>query len=140
MATTVDASGLLDALDRFAVEKLDRANEMFATLVGDAAPRRTQGLYNSIESTDAEMSGSSATATTKVTAEYADYVDKGTGIYGPEGVPITPKTPGGVLVFDWPAAGGIIFTRRVMGTPPTRFWSDAVQLWPQIVKRVEVGG
>jgi hypothetical protein len=38
-----------------------------------------------------------------------------------------------VLVFDWPAAGGIVFARQVRGTEPTHFWERTLDAWPAII-------
>ena len=70
-------------------------------------------------------------------APYASFQNYGTGIYGPEGTPIVPRRPGGVLVFDWPAAGGIVFARSVRGTEPTHYWERTLDEWPEILKASE---
>lgn len=41
---------------------------------------------------------------------YAGYLERGTGIYGPRGKPITPTKPGGVLAFPGAVGGGTAFT------------------------------
>lgn len=42
--------------------------------------------------------------------------------------PIRPRRAGGVLVFDWPKAGGVVFLRHVNhpGNPPRPWWRAVV--------------
>jgi hypothetical protein len=143
---TINADGLLDAFERYAVAKLERCGELFANEVETNAPKRTRRLVDSIEQSTVTVYPDRVSMTVRVTATsddgapYPAFQNEGTGIFGPDGVPITPKKPGGVLVFDWPAAGGIVFAKSVRGTEPTRFWDKAVDAWPDIVSRVERGG
>lgn len=136
----------MEALERYAVAKLERCAELFVDEVETNAPKRTRALVDSIETSQPVVHPDRVTMTVRVTATsdegapYPTFQNEGTGIYGPDGVPIRPKKPGGVLVFDWPAAGGIVFARSVRGTEPTRFWDKAVGEWPNIVARVTHGG
>lgn len=63
---------------------------------------------------------------------YADYLDKGTGIYGPKGKPITPKKTGGVLRFTVPdakvkgAENGVVFAKSVKGIKPRHFVRNSI--------------
>lgn len=142
----VDTDGIMDALERYAVAKLERCAELFVEEVETNAPKRTRALVDSIETSEPTVYPDRVVITVRVTATspegapYPTFQNEGTGIYGPEGVPIRPKKPGGVLVFDWPAAGGIVFARSVRGTEPTRFWDKAVDEWRNIVARVTHGG
>jgi glycine/D-amino acid oxidase-like deaminating enzyme len=64
-------------------------------------------------------------------AEYALYVMKGTGIYGPRGVPITPKR-GQYLVFRG-RDGGLVYAREVRGQRANPFLVNALKAaspWP----------
>jgi hypothetical protein len=143
---TVSAEGLLRSVEEYAVRKLGRCGELFVAEVERNAPKRTRELVDSIESTTPVIFTDEVRMTVRVTATsddgapYPTFQNEGTGIFGPEGQPIRPKKPGGVLVFDWPAAGGIVFARSVIGTEPTRFWDKAVDEWPNILARVTNGG
>jgi hypothetical protein len=140
MPVKADTSRIDRELQRVSVRMARRCAILFEQEVKRGAPRRTGELVGSIERDDPTVAGDTININVTVGAEYARYVDEGTGIYGPDGRPITPKRPGGVLRFDWPAAGGIVFARRVRGSPPTRFWQKAVAMWPFIVRRVSAGG
>lgn len=54
---------------------------------------------------------------------YALWVHEGTGIFGPEGMPITPVSAS-VLVFE--VDGEMIFARQVSGRPPDPFYDRAM--------------
>lgn len=58
--------------------------------------------------------------------EYAGFQEYGTGIYGPEKRPITPKR-GKVLTWVDPDTGQRIFARAVRGVPPKRFMHRAIE-------------
>jgi hypothetical protein len=63
---------------------------------------------------------------------YAWYVVKGTGIYGPRRRPITPKNAE-VLVFR--VGGQVVFARQVKGQKPNPFLVNALKAaspWPVI--------
>lgn len=55
---------------------------------------------------------------------YGIYVHDGTGIYGPKGVPIRPKT---AKFLSWKSKkGNRVFARQVLGMRPNPFLKDAV--------------
>lgn len=56
---------------------------------------------------------------------YALYVEMGTGLYGPRHKRITPKRPGGLLV--WEDAGGKHFARSTRGMRPQPFIRPSLQ-------------
>ena len=139
-SVNVDASALLAATTDTGVKMARRASRLFVQTARGRAPRRTGALADSIREHPPVVTPTRVTVRVTCDAEYGEYQDQGTGIYGPQGRPITPKKPGGLLVFDWPAAGGVVFARKVRGTEPTRFWSSTVKDWPVIVRRVQAGG
>jgi hypothetical protein len=50
---------------------------------------------------------------------------------------IVPRRAGGLLVFNWPKAGGTVFLRRVHhpGNPPDPWWRQTLERnWPQALK------
>lgn len=57
--------------------------------------------------------------------KYALAVHNGTGVYGPKGVPITPKH-GKVLVFTSRKTGQLVFTRSVKGMKGTPYLRNAL--------------
>lgn len=103
----------------------DRLPLVSSAMVDDtraACSRRSGTLADSIEADAWAEEGDRYTTTIRATVDYAQYQDEGTGIYGPTGMRIFP-TSAKVLVFDWPAAGGVVFARSVAGAPGTHFWS-----------------
>ncbi|BDD81487.1 hypothetical protein TPB0596_12500 [Tsukamurella pulmonis] len=58
--------------------------------------------------------------------EYAEYQERGTGIYGPHGTPIVPVTKK-ALKFKPKGSGKFVFRPSVAGTPATRFLSKALE-------------
>lgn len=87
-----------------------------------ACSRRTGALADSIGADDWSASGDTYTSRIFASAPYAAFQDQGTGVYGPSGSRIFPRTAK-VLAFDWPAAGGVVFARSVAGSPGTHFFS-----------------
>jgi hypothetical protein len=68
--------------------------------------------------------GSRYETTVRSLAPYSLWVDQGTGIFGPVGTRIYPRTAK-VLAFHWTnRGGGLFFFRSVRGTPAQRFFTD----------------
>lgn len=89
--------------------------------------QRTGRLINSLSigASDGEFSEIPGGYRVGTNVDYARYVQEGTGIYGPTGRPITPKT-GQYLVFT--ANGRQYFLKSVRGAParPYLYVDDAV--------------
>lgn len=131
----VDASMLVARLREMANDYGQRLGEEFVSRAQQRCSRRSGDLADSIEVDSISDDGSNIAVHVIVGEDYAQYQDEGTGIFGPEGVPITPVTAK-VLRFDWPAAGGIVFAHSVAGSPGTHFFSDTVKDWSNIVAAV----
>lgn len=103
--------------------------ELTRSLVVDdtkgAASRRSGEMADSVECDPWADAGTRYETTIRATSDHARFQDEGTGIYGPEGTRIEAHG-GGVLAFDWPAAGGVVFFRSVAGSPGTHFFHDAM--------------
>lgn len=140
MPASVDASALLDGVTELGARLMTSLGDEFVSRAKQGASRRTGELEAGITADPPSVSPEEITLDVHSSAEHSKWQDEGTGIYGPEGTPITSTRPGGVLVFDWPAAGGIVFARSVKGSPGTRFWTNTLEAWPQIVRTVSVGG
>lgn len=133
---TTDASILHERVRAFALERAERLGDEFIDTLRGNMPRRTGDMAASAEVDEIKETSEGVTVKVIVRSPYARFQNDGTGIYGPDGVPITPvRSP--VLVFDWPAAGGLVFTRRVRGTEPTHFWERTLDQWPQMLRAVE---
>ena len=61
----------------------------------------------------------------KSSKKYADYVDKGTGLYGPRKKLITPKKKGGVLFFK--VGGEKVFVKSSEGIKPRHFVRKSIR-------------
>lgn len=62
--------------------------------------------------------------------DYSQYVQRGTGVYGPRGRPIRGRP---VMVFPDRQGGGLVFARQVRGQPPQPFMLEALRAaspWP----------
>lgn len=75
-------------------------------------------------------------AEVKSSASYMKYLDKGTGIYGPKGQPITPTTKK-VLKFVY--KGKTVFAKQVKGIQPQKIVEKSIQATtpkiPEFVKQ-----
>lgn len=116
-----------------AVDLCRRAGLVTVTETQAAASRRTGALAAGISSSEPALVDARVTQTIVSAEPYSEFQDVGTGIYGPRGARIFPRTAK-ALRFDWPAAGGIVFAKSVAGSPgrhffhtpmPTR-WHDAL--------------
>lgn len=100
-----------------------RAADQTVIATQAAASRRTGALAAGISHDQPVYAEPRVLVTITSAAPYSQYQDEGTGIYGPAGTRIFPRTAK-VLRFDWAAAGGIVFARSVAGAPGTHFWSE----------------
>lgn len=131
---SVDVESLKHQVREYALARAGRLGDAFIEQLRQNMPRRTGNLAESASVTSIEPKTDGVTVKITVSSPYGRFQNDGTGIYGPDGVPITPRRAGGVLVFDWPAAGGVVFARRVRGTEPTHFWERTLDQWPQIIE------
>lgn len=126
-------SPLVNELRRRAPLETTNLAEKFVRAVREGVSRRTGRTADSVQITSTRVRSDGATVTVRVNEESGRYQDEGTGIYGPEGRRIEAR-PGGVLAFDWPAAGGMVFVHSVAGSPGNRFWTNALNAWPDVVR------
>lgn len=110
-------------VEQHAVELCQRALDVTREQTVQATSRRTGALAAGITTTQPALSGTRVTAQIESAAEYSRWQDEGTGVYGPSGQRIFPTTAK-VLVFDWPAAGGVVFARSVAGAPGRHFFHE----------------
>lgn len=108
-------------------QNLPQVSDLMVAATQQDCSRRTGALADSIMVDDWQNQGNRYTTTISAGRGLPDpnvarYQDQGTGLFGPAGVRITPRSAK-VLVFDWPAAGGVVFARSVAGSPPTYFFS-----------------
>lgn len=135
---TILRDTLDDGLRELALRLGTRLGDEFVNEAQNNASRRTGEMADSVAADPPEFTGESVVVHVAVGAEHGIYQDQGTGIYGPEGVPITPRSAR-VLRFDSPILG-LVFAHSVRGSEPTRWWTKAVDAWRQIVMRVSIGG
>lgn len=91
------------------------------------APKRTNKLAKSIRVANFVAVGKDTISTTVEASgdwknPYALFPEDGTGIYGPKGEKITPKT-GNMMVFDW--NGKTVYTPYTKGQRAQRYMSMA---------------
>lgn len=83
------------------------------------APHRTGTLQRSILTQINYPTGQ-----VSVDAKYGQFIEQGTGIYGPSGSPIVPKT---AKVLAWKGAAGMVFARSVKGMRAKPFFKPGVE-------------
>jgi hypothetical protein len=128
-----DTSGLADRVREFARARAEAIGETFVETARGFAPRRTGAGADSIQVESITEQSNGYTIHVTVAEIYMRYQNDGTGLYGPNGTPITPKN-GKFLVFPALIGGGMVFARSVRGTEPTHFWERTVEAWPRIVQ------
>lgn len=64
----------------------------------------------------------------KISAPHAQWVDRGTGVYGPHHSPIVP-TRAQFLRFYWDKVGAWVFARSVRGMPGAKFSKAATDVF-----------
>lgn len=104
-------------------QRLEAVRQEVEDQTKQAASSRSGALREGISCDTWADAGSRFETTIRSTAPYSEFQDDGTGIYGPTGERIT-STGGGVLRFDWPAAGGVVFAWSVAGSPGTHFFRE----------------
>ena len=107
-------------------DRLPAVSEFMVEDTRAACSRRTGALADSIMCDPWTESGDAFTTTISAgrsleNPDVARYQEEGTGIFSPEGGRIFPTTAR-VLVFDWPARGGLTFARSVAGAPGTHYF------------------
>lgn len=110
---------------RQALKFINDVNAEIATRARRLAPKASGGLRASIRVERAKVVGDRVTGRVVAFAKHAVYQHEGTGIYGPRGVRIRPRSRQ-ALRFYWRKAGGVVFFRSVRGTKPTKFLTRAM--------------
>lgn len=83
------------------------------------APHRTGTLQRSIL-TNVDYPKGEVT----VNEKYGEWIENGTGIYGPTGQRITPKK---AKALAWMGAGGMVFARSIKGMKARPFFKPGIQ-------------
>lgn len=120
---------LADRIRERALALVMVAADATVTATQNAAPvGETGNLRESIAHAQPVVNDPYITCTIEASAEYAAYVDRGTGIFGPSGAPITGNP---FLAFRWPRMGpGIFVFRSVKGSPAKNFFTEPMpQRW-----------
>lgn len=111
-------------LTRASERALKRAGDLAEAKAKELAPKDTGYLAASIYQDFHPGSIETMSMEIVAGADYSLAVEKGTGIYGPRGRPITPKTK---KVMRFPTAGKIVFAKRVSGQRGQHFMSRALR-------------
>jgi len=85
----------------------------------ELAPHRTGALQRSIQTQVDYPVG-----TVSVEEKYGQWIESGTGIYGPTGQRIQPKS---AKVLAWQGATGMMFARSIKGMKPRPFFKPGVE-------------
>lgn len=104
---------------------VDRAAVIARDDTRAAASRRTGALADGIDISPAQGSPLVISTITSA-APYSQYQDEGTGVYGPTGTRIFPRSAK-ALVFDWPAAGGVVAFRSIAGAPGRHYFHEPMR-------------
>lgn len=104
-------------------QNLDAARVVLVELIRAPLNQVSGQLYNSIFVDAWSENGSTYSSTARALAPYALYVDKGTGIYGPNGNRIYPTTAK-ALTFFWTSRGAVYSFRSVRGMPGQNFFDE----------------
>jgi HK97 gp10 family phage protein len=83
------------------------------------APHRTGALQRSVQY---EVNYPSAKV--EVEEKYGQYIEQGTGVYGPKGTRITPKT---AKAMRWNGIGGVVFAKSIKGMKARPFFKPGVE-------------
>lgn len=130
---------LADDVRAYALDLARRSGQVAVNETKAAASRRSGTLADGISTTEPTLEGTRITQQITSAAPYSDFQDRGTGIYGPSGARIFPKTAK-VLRFDSPAAGGVVFARSVAGSPGRHFFDEPMgQRWDDAVDQSAEG-
>jgi hypothetical protein len=121
MSTAVDQ--LRDHVQQHALNLVDRALDVTVADTQAHASRRSGDLAAGVSATGPVLNDTQVQAQIISAADYSKFQDEGTGVFGPTGSRIFPKTAK-ALRFDWPAAGGIVFAKSVAGSPGTHFFHE----------------
>lgn len=102
---------------------LDRTNVVLVELIRAPINSVSGQLAGGITVDAWQENGNSFTSTARSLAPYSLFVDKGTGVYGPTGARIYPKTAK-ALTFYWQRTGSVVSFRSVAGSPAQNFFSE----------------
>ena len=102
---------------------LDRTNVVLVGLITAPLNRISGQLAAGVVVDAWSENGDSYTSTARSLAPYSLFVDSGTGVYGPLGGRIYPRTAK-ALTFFWTARGAVYSFRSVRGQPPQRYFHE----------------
>jgi len=97
------------------------------------APRDTGELARKTGVELASASGNRITAVAVIDVEYGEFVVQGTRPH------VIRAKRGGVLAFNWPKAGGVVFFAKVNhpGTTANPFFSQVIGRWADYLRRAQ---
>ncbi len=128
----VDLSDLKDELRKVSKRRVEKAtSRMTDDLKSDAPVGETAELRRKTGVEVTSASGNRITAVAVIDVDYGAFVIQGTRPH------VIRAKPGGVLRFNWPKAGGIVFFAKVNhpGNAPNPFFNQVVNRWGQYLTR-----
>lgn len=114
-----------DRVRAHAVELARRGGQLTVTDTQAHMSRRTGAMAAGVSASEPVLEDTRVIQQITAAEPYTHFADIGTGIYGPTGARVFPKTAK-ALRFDSPAAGGIVFARSVAGSPGEHFWEGFI--------------
>ncbi len=109
---------------RAVVDAVNRSLVGYQATAKGLAPVDTGRLRSSIQLRPARRTGNQIEGSVGTSVRYSVFQELGTGIYGPLGRPIRPKT-GKVLRFV--SRGKVVYAREVRGSRPRYYFRGAVE-------------
>lgn len=115
---------------RYFAEVAGRARSGLEQDLKRAAPVNT-GRTRDETSVSVRREGHNFRLTARCAVDYASFTSKPTRPHV-----IRPRRSGGILAFEWPQAGGLVFFRftRHPGTRGTGWWEQTLDSFPEIVQ------
>ena len=99
----------------------------------NTGPRNTGELARKTGVEVASTSGNRITAVAVIDVTYGEFVIQGTRPH------VIRAKRGGVLAFNWPKAGGMVFFAKVNhpGTTANPFFDRVISRWPDYLRRAQ---
>ncbi len=129
----VDLSPLKDELRKVSKRRATKAASRMTNDLKSAAPMDTGELARKTGVEVASTSGNRITAVAVIDVTYGEFVIQGTRPH------VIRAKRGGVLAFNWPKAGGMVFFAKVNhpGTTANPFFDRVISRWPDYLRRAQ---
>jgi hypothetical protein len=113
-----------DLVKQKAADAVNRSLLAYQATAKQVAPIRQGILRAGIQINPARIDGNTVTGSVEATAPHSLFQEQGTGIYGPSGQPIRPKS---AKVLAWSSGGKMHFAKQVKGSRPHWYMRTSAQ-------------